>query len=390
MKVTGPTKRVLITGATGFIGGRLAEVLVRERGADVIALVRNFSRVARISRHKISLHRSDLLNPKSFSDAFTGVDTVYHCAYEWEGGDQGNQDINITGTLNLAHAAEAAGVRRFVYTSSVAVYGHDLPEIVTEETPYRPTTPYAQIKAEAERRLLAFGRAQGLGVVVIQPSKVFGPYDFGFTVPYIKRLAQGQIWLIENGSGLVNPTYVDNVVQGMLLAAECPGVENRVFILSDGFTLTWAEFADRLSRLCNGGVFGSITRAECESAWKDQSRSPGIRRLFHALFLSQEARQLYPRYGAFRWVRQLLSDSVVRGMKRALRDEANRAPDAVARPSKVPDVPSRNEYRDYMRRGTFSVERAQRELGYAPHVSFAKALDRTRQWLEYARVVNGL
>ena len=384
MELRGESIKVIVTGATGFVGGRLVEVLAGKRGVRVTALVRDFSKVARIARLGVPLMRADLLDPDSWRAALAGADVVFHCGYGGHLDARVERERNLGGTINLAHEAAKQQVRRFVHLSSMAVYGHDLPTVVTEKTPPRPTTSYGQIKLEIEQRLREISGSSGLDVRMVRPTKVYGPYDYNFTVPTIQKLLDGKLWLIERGSGIVSPNYVDNLVQGLLRCAEQEGINGGVYIMADGMDLTWAEFFRFFSRIAGSEPCGNVTRAECEAAAAAARRPPSLRMLFQTTVLSKEARGLYPKYPWLRALHAVVPQAAVKMFKK----QAPRAASFRELPSAVPPrPPSLNEYRDYTRSGSFSIELAKEELGYRPHVSIEEAIDRTAAWLRFADVI---
>jgi nucleoside-diphosphate-sugar epimerase len=381
MELRGESMNVVVTGATGFIGGRLVEALVSRR-VKVTALVRNFSKVARIARFGIPMVRADLLQPDSFAPALKGADVVFHCGYGFAADKVLERRTNVHGTLNLARQALHHGVRRFVHVSTMAVYGHDLPASVTEETVPRPTTPYGRIKLEIEEALQQLARTSDLDVRIARPTKVYGPYDFNFTVPTVQKLIEKRLWLIENGDGIVTPSYVDNLVQGLLLCAEKEGLKHGVYNLADGSSMTWAEFYRRFSEMTGAGPCGAVTRAQCEAVSRIEDRRPGPLALLRATVLSQEARALYPKLGCYPFLRRMSPKKLVDGVKRM-----NHTTLMPEESSAAASAPGLGEYRDFTRRGAFSIDRAERELGYRPKVGMKAAMASTEAWLRFAHIL---
>src|SRR4051794_3341526 len=116
-------RTVLVTGATGFIGGRLVEHLIRTEGAHVRALVRNFSKAARLARFAVEMVPGDLLAPDAVERAVAGCDTIFHCAYPNGGDEATRRAVTARGVELLFDAATRHRVRRVVHTSTISVYG---------------------------------------------------------------------------------------------------------------------------------------------------------------------------------------------------------------------------------------------------------------------------
>jgi len=164
---------ILITGATGKVGNRLAARLAR-RGDHVRALVRDLARAASLGEH-VELVKGDLLDARSLDDAVRGVDAVVHCAAFFRGAtpEQAHQ-TNDLGTRHLAAAARKASVKRFVFTSTGLVYGPNEGRLADEEHPCAPVPGYPASKLAAERALFA---VDGLDVRVLRLPFVYGDGD---------------------------------------------------------------------------------------------------------------------------------------------------------------------------------------------------------------------
>jgi nucleoside-diphosphate-sugar epimerase len=198
--------RVAITGATGFLGSHLAQVLAA-RGVDVVGVVRDPAKGAWLESERIALRKADLADPEALADAFSGVDAVVANAALAAGwarpSDREFLDANVVGTANTLAAARAAGVRRVVYVSTIAVYqtrafrpmDEDHPQI----DPDRPawalshltTDPrYARTKAAAERTAWAAAAEGDLALTALRPGPIYGPRDGKLTARYGRWMAR--------------------------------------------------------------------------------------------------------------------------------------------------------------------------------------------------------
>jgi nucleoside-diphosphate-sugar epimerase len=170
--------KILITGATGKVGSRLAKRLA-QRGDQVRALVREPSRATDLKG--IELAVGDLQNADSLEAAVRDVEAVIHCAAFFRGAtDEHALAVNVLGTRRLANAARAAAVRRFIFTSTGLVYGSTGGKLVNEDAPCSPTAAYPVSKLAAERFLLG---VEGLDVRVLRLPFVYGDGD-----PHIKEI----------------------------------------------------------------------------------------------------------------------------------------------------------------------------------------------------------
>ncbi|HZX13455.1 MAG TPA: SDR family oxidoreductase [Thermodesulfobacteriota bacterium] len=225
---------ILVTGATGFLGSHVARKLV-ERGERVRILLRKTSRTSNIKDIDAERAYGDILDIDSVKEALKGCDTLYHIAgiVSSRKSDYGRmEEINVKGTFNVFSSALEAGVKKAVYTSSVAAIGVD-PNggIANEETPFTLEPmgiQYLNTKYYAEKEALKFYQ-KGLPLVIVNPSIVIGPGDIylsstALIVWYCKRKFPGYM------DGGVNVVDVEDVAEGHILAAEKGRVGERYIL----------------------------------------------------------------------------------------------------------------------------------------------------------------
>lgn len=215
---------VLVTGATGFVGGNLARELCR-RGVEVRALVRPSSNTLTIQDIGVQQVVGDILDAESVRTALQGCRQVYHCAANYSFWARDVSDIyrtNVEGTRTVLQEANAVGVEKVVYTSTVGTIGWKPDGLATEETPVNPkhlAGHYKTSKFQAEQVALEMA-AQGLSVVVVNPTAPVGPWDVRPT-PTGKMLLDflnGRVpAYVHTGMNLVD---VADVSEGHILAME--------------------------------------------------------------------------------------------------------------------------------------------------------------------------
>ena len=209
--------RVLITGANGFIGGRLAERLAQEEGARVRGLVR----AAVGTFNKTSLQIGDVVDAAAMRRAVDGCDIVIHCAAMQSG--RAHLDdyrrVNVGGTLNLLRAAREANAARFIHISTINAHGVPPPRDVHADSPLSFRGDFYSIsKAEGERAAWQFARENKIALTVIRPACTYGPGSNAWTVTPLRRVKRNRPVLIGDGNGICNAVYIDNLVDLILLA----------------------------------------------------------------------------------------------------------------------------------------------------------------------------
>ena len=321
----------LVTGATGFIGRRLTHTLC-QLGEPVRILARRSSNLRPLANLPIEIVYGDLADLETIRAAVRGVRRVFNCAGmvgDW-GPWAAFQAANITGVDNLLRAMrEETRLERFVHLSTSDVYGYPNRRHVTEEAPLVDRRMYYN-SSKIAGELLAWRayREHGIPLVIIRPASVYGPEDPHYVGEILTLLKNGSMMLIDGGHLIAGLTYIDNLIDLLLLASERPAAVGQAFNASDGSTITWRAFTDRLAAIAG-------TPSARLSLPHDLAYALGwiMERLWHILR---------------RRTRPLLTRQAVENI---------------------------GTHQD------FSITRAQRILGYAPRIDFDEGMERIARWL---------
>lgn len=243
-------KTVLVTGATGFLGGDIA-VRLAEQGAQVRALARRPNRDRYIKdRPGIEIVSGDITDTQRMREVCEGCDYVFHAAAAIAGGLAYQQRVNVEGTRSVTQAAAHARVRRFIHISSIAVYGYGYTSDVTEDSPQKPRrVPYNVTKSQAETVLREVCRQHDLAYSIIRPGMIYGPRSSGWTTTMFKLARRKPTWFLGDGSGYSHPIHIDDVLELTLLLATHPAAENEAFHCTPDPAPTWREFLGSYSQL---------------------------------------------------------------------------------------------------------------------------------------------
>jgi len=233
----------LVTGATGFIGGAIAASL-QDRGHSVRGLVRDPAKARAAVPAGVELVRGDVTDPASLARAVAGVDRVIHTAGlvgDWLDRADARR-VNVEGTRNLLTAADSAGARRFVHMSSLSVLGTKHHHGTDEDAPYMYGDPYTDTKIDSERVVREFKSLGALETVCLRPGFVYGPGDRQVVPGLLDVLAKGQFIYVGDGSKEMNTIYIDDLVDVALVAAEAPAAAGGVYNLNDGARTPISDF----------------------------------------------------------------------------------------------------------------------------------------------------
>ncbi len=246
---------VLLTGATGFVGAALIERLARMGDGSIRACTRDASAVFPDTVETFVI--DDLSSQTCWDHAFDSVSVVVHAAARVHVMNETAADplqefrrVNVDGTLHLARCAARAGVRRFVFISSIKVNGEaTLPgQTFSESDVPAPSDPYGISKLEAEQGLFALARETGMQVVVIRPPLVYGPgvgANFLSMMRWLRRGVPLPLGAIQNRRSLV---ALGNLADLVAVCAEHPAAANQVWLVADGEDLSTSQLLRRMGQ----------------------------------------------------------------------------------------------------------------------------------------------
>ncbi len=324
----------LITGATGLLGSHIAEQLAAA-GEPVRALVRPTSDTQLLDKLGIEKAIGDVADPDSLGDALEGVERVYHAAARV--GDWGPWrefvSVSINGTRNMLDAARRAGVKRFLHISSISAYGHPDGEglVLDESAPLgvnlHKWSYYSRAKAQAERLAWNAYERGDVPLTVVKPSWLYGERDRASMPRLIRAIRAGKGKLIGDGENRLNLVYAGNEAEGCILAATSENALGESYNLSNDGIITQKEYLNKI--------------AECVGANPVTKKVP-YKVAYGAAFMMELFGHMFGK--------------------------------------KKPPLVTRYSVWLIGRRCFFSCEKARKELGWQPRVSYDEGIRRSVQW----------
>jgi oxidoreductase len=326
----------LVTGASGFLGGRLAQVLA-EQGEPVTVLARKSSDLRHLDGLAgLRVVRGGLTDKEAVAEAVREATYVFHCAAastDWARPEVFIES-NVQGTETLLAAArEVRGLQRFVHVSTTDVYGYPVAPCAETGAVRDVGLPYNRTKILGEKAVWRAAQEDGLPVTVVRPATIYGPRGKAFVTDIAELLRQGLMAYVSGGRTTGGFLYVDNAVDAMLAAAECPAALGQVYNLSDGTGANWQDYV--------GGLAHGLGR-----------RRPWINLPYRAAMAVAGAMEL-----PYHLIRAL------------------------------PGRPMLTRHAVYLlgRDQEYPADKARAELGFRPRVSFAEGIARSVEWMKGLR-----
>lgn len=242
--------KVLVTGATGFLGSHVTE-LALERGDAVRILARPDENVSWLVNAGVEVCRGNLTDRSSLEAAVDGVERVFHCAARtgpW-GPLTEYQQVNVYGVRLLVESAMAAGVQRIVHVSSITVHGLDVHGTVDETAALRGgPDPYSRTKIAGEHVLQQMILDKGAPVTIVRPGLIYGPRDANSFGRFVGLIEQGKMVVIGSGRNHLPLIYVKDVAQGIMLASEAEQAVGRAYLLVNDEPTTQYDYFNAIAK----------------------------------------------------------------------------------------------------------------------------------------------
>jgi len=389
--MTGLNPKMFVTGATGFIGRRLVDVLRNELHAEVTALAHRTSAGALyLASRGVNLNFTPINDVAGLTSALAGHDAVIHLAYGRDGGAAERRSITIEGTRALVDAAIASGVTQFVNVSTAAVYFGASGPVIDESAPRRKWGwDYADEKLTAEEIVRSATDGKGLRGSIFQVAGVYGPGGETFVINPLTNMRRGFVVLPNQGQGIANMTYVDDVVQALILGLKKEAV-GETFIIKGPETTTRLEAHEKLEAMLGYPTIRCMSTESVRSALKHEVEWRSLFQILPAALTALRGSEYFksvvrtsPLMPLIRHARPLLSR---RSESEPQDSHIQRARKST--PNQFPLIYPPEILLDYLSAEVeLSSNKAKTLLGYSPRISLEEGMGRTEEWANWAGLI---
>lgn len=319
-------KNIAVTGATGFLGSHLCDRLISE-GFNVSILARNQDKARKFDGRVAKIVVGDIADKKAIAELVNGADIVIHLVSNFRtasGPPESYHHINVEGTATVLEASEKAGVKRFIHCSTIGVHGSVKSTPANEESPFNPGDLYQKTKVESENMVREFIGKSAMEIVIIRPCSIYGPGDMRM-LKMFKMLSKRLFFLVGPCKENFHAVYIDDLIDGFMLALKKPGAAGETFIIGGESYLSLKDYITVV--------------AEAVGAPPPWLKFP---------------------YWFF------YSAAVVC--------------ESICVPLRIEPPLHRRRVRFYKNNRAFNIEKAKKMLGYQPKVSLQEGMKRTAQW----------
>lgn len=381
-------RTVLITGATGFVGNRLAERLSQDNHVHVKGLCHNLSSpgIARLARSPVELIHGDILDLQSLTKAAENCDAIIHCAY-------GGRKVTVAGTENVLKSAMHNKVGKIIHFSTSVVHGRNPgTELVSESSLFKNDGDhYSQSKIEAEKTVWRYHKKYGLPVIVFRPTCIYGPYGRMWTIHSIKEIKRGAMALVNGGNGTANIVYIDNLIDAVFFAIEKDKAIGESFIINDNESITWADFyQDYGDMFSDHPPLKSLSLNEIESIKRKKKYSEFRKsivfpfELCRAIARSPEVIEEINKVSLGRFLTSLLP----KRFKNRIKKRKHSYTESLSSNSHdLAQIPDKYLIKLYTSKVRFSNNKLKEVLGWKQRIEFKEAMELTKEWLKYQRLI---
>ncbi|HQF42160.1 MAG TPA: NAD(P)-dependent oxidoreductase [Ignavibacteriaceae bacterium] len=247
-------KKVLVMGASGFVGGRLVEKLILEHGHVPKCLIRDFGKLTRIARFPVEIVYADILHPNDFEVSIKDCDVYIYSVHGKDKNKAISWEIDTKGLENMLKLAVKNQIKQFIFLSTTAIYENesDKGEFDESVVPVSSKKDYAGGKLAGERICFEYSQKYNLPITVLRPTIIYGPFAPSFTIYPAELIMSGALKDYGCFDGICNPVYIDDVVDVIIKCILNEKAFNEIFIVSSGETLSWKRFFDAFSIAITG------------------------------------------------------------------------------------------------------------------------------------------
>lgn len=381
-------RKILVCGGTGFIGGRLVEVLKQRSTAHVRVMARSYSRLSGLSRYEVEVVPGEVTDREALARAMAGIDVVINTTY---GAREAAKPVNIDAVKILVEEAAKAKVGRVVHLSTLSVYGLPPDGELTEDSSHEAPKSHLYGWSKLQGEKVGFATAKQLNVDfrVLQPTVVYGPGAPSWTQNPLRMLKAGRVILVNGGDGVCNGVYVDDLVLAMLCAAVSPTGGGERFLISGPVPSDWKSFYGWFERMLGYESTVAMPLDEVLRLWHEQVKKSGTRAQVVSLLRDPVVFKRLATLPIVSKAKGMASRPVIDAAKSLLLGgrKPRRMESGAPRRERPLQLLAESDAIFQARKTSVSIAKATRLLGYEPVFDLDAGMERTAAWVKWANLV---
>ena len=384
--------RMLIIGASGFLGGRLIQVLGDNSKLKLRVLVRDLSKISNIARYPIEIVHGDITSNESLEQAIKGCRYVFNFTYG-KGNRQQQQAVNIDAVRNLVQIAGRNNIEGVIHLSTVSVYGIPDSGIIDEDSGCTSgrNDIYGYTKMLGEQVALKEGQRLGVPVTVLQPTVIYGPHAPIWTVNQLNILRANKLVLPHKGSGICNAVYVDDVITAILRAVVTPGAYGNRFLINGPELVTWLDFYREYEKMVGTECIIEMNEKQLKNERikdkKEKSTLNQLKRIVAKEYGGQPDLIFLPPLVA---IRKVVKSIIPRKFIEKMKNRISNSPESIeiqnteTFPLYIPPPAQDSLFKSTM---SVSSEKAKNTFGYIPKYRLIDGMKRVSSWAKWSNLI---
>ena len=385
-------KKIFLTGGSGFVGGRLVEILMKDFDVDLKVLVRSYSSCSTIARYPIQIVKGDINNKEDILELTKNCDIIIHCAFGNSGSQSLQYNTTVKGTANILNAFEKNKLKKLVYISTVDVYGYTSSTIDESSKGKQKIDLYSKSKKKAEDLVLTFIENKDAPITILQPTIIYGPNARQWTEQQLTNIKKGLMILPSYGKNICNPVYIDDVIQSIIKCCiNNKKIDGQKFLISGPQSISWEDFYSHLGNFYGKQSYKLLDRKRILELQRIKKRSETtLFRILKVLTQKDDIRQGIQRLPFYQKIDNIFRILLPKKIKIFLFSFIKNKTEQIFQDLSLLDkyvIPDNSIIELFELGEKVNIDKARNNFGYDPKFSFEQGMRLTKKWAKWSKYI---